>query len=40
MILGGSTFPAVSGYNPTEQIEALAWFAADYLAKNLNDIAV
>ncbi len=40
MVLGGSTFPAVSGYNPTETIEALAWFAADYLAQNLNKIAV
>jgi gluconate 2-dehydrogenase alpha chain len=40
MILGGSTFPASSGYNPTETIEALAWFAADYLAQNLDAIAV
>jgi gluconate 2-dehydrogenase alpha chain len=40
MVLGGSTFPAVSGYNPTETIEALAWHAAEYLAKNLSSIAV
>lgn len=40
MILGGSTFPGSSGYNPTETIEAHAWFAAGYLAKNLDSIAV
>jgi gluconate 2-dehydrogenase alpha chain len=40
MVLGGSTFPAVSGYNPTETIEALAWFSADYLAQNLDSIAI
>jgi hypothetical protein len=40
MVLCGSTFPASSGYNPTETIEALALFACDYLAKNFDDIAV
>jgi gluconate 2-dehydrogenase alpha chain len=40
MVLGGSTFPSISGYNPTQTIEALAWLAADYLAKNLGSIAV
>jgi len=40
MVLGGSNFPASSGYNPTETIEAHAWYAADYLAKNLNKIAI
>jgi gluconate 2-dehydrogenase alpha chain len=40
MILGGSTFPASSGYNPTETIEALAWLSADYLASHLDEIAV
>ncbi|MCC6312993.1 MAG: GMC family oxidoreductase, partial [Thermomicrobiales bacterium] len=40
MVLGGSDFPASSGYNPTETIEAHAWFAAEHLAKHLNDIAV
>jgi gluconate 2-dehydrogenase alpha chain len=40
MVLGGSTFPGSSGYNPTETIEAHAWFAADYLAKNLSKIAI
>ncbi|HEY8446670.1 MAG TPA: GMC family oxidoreductase [Thermomicrobiales bacterium] len=39
-ILGGSTFPTSSGYNPTETIEAHAWYAAEYLAQNLNSIAV
>lgn len=40
MILGGSTFPGSSGYNPTETLQALAWFGADYLARNFNDIAL
>ena len=40
MVLGGSVFPASSGYNPTETIEAHAWYAAEYLAKNLQKIAV
>jgi gluconate 2-dehydrogenase alpha chain len=39
MILGGSTFPGSSGYNPTETIQAHAWYAAEYLANNLNNIA-
>ncbi|HEU0164460.1 MAG TPA: GMC family oxidoreductase, partial [Thermomicrobiales bacterium] len=40
MVLGGSNFPGVSGYNPTETIEAHSWFAADYLAKNLDKVAI
>jgi gluconate 2-dehydrogenase alpha chain len=40
MILGGSTFPGSSGYNPTETIHAHAWYAAEYLARNLNSIAI
>jgi gluconate 2-dehydrogenase alpha chain len=40
MILGGSTFPGSSGYNPTETLQAHAWYASDYLAKNLNNIAI
>jgi len=40
MVLGGSNFPASSGYNSTETIEAHAWYAADYLARNLNKIAI
>ena len=40
MILGGSTWCSTTGYNPTETIEAHAWYAADYLAKNLSSIAV
>ena len=40
MILGGSTFPGSSGYNPTETLQALAWYAAEYLAKNFNRVAV
>jgi gluconate 2-dehydrogenase alpha chain len=40
MVLGGSVFPASSGYNPTETIEAHAWYAAEYLAQNLQNIAI
>lgn len=40
MVLGGSNFPTSSGYNPTQTIEAHAWLAAEYLAKNLSSIAV
>jgi len=39
-ILGGSTFCSTTGYNPTETIEALAWYAADNIAQNFNKIAV
>lgn len=40
MILGGSNWCSTTGYNPTETIMAHAWFAADYLAKNLDKIAL
>jgi gluconate 2-dehydrogenase alpha chain len=40
MVLGGSTWCSTTGYNPTETIYAHSWFAADYLAKNLQKIAV
>jgi gluconate 2-dehydrogenase alpha chain len=39
-ILGGSTFPGTTGYNPTETIEATAWRAADHIATNFNTLAV
>jgi gluconate 2-dehydrogenase alpha chain len=39
-ILGGSTFPSTSGYNPTQTIQALAWMSAEYIAENFSDIAV
>jgi hypothetical protein len=38
--LGGSPDPGSSDHHPTETIEALAWRSADYLAQNLNDLAV
>ena len=34
VILGGSTFPTSTGYNPTNTIEALAWRAGDHIAAN------
>lgn len=39
-ILGGSSFPGSSGYNPTETIQAHAWYASDYIAQNFDSIAV
>lgn len=39
-VLGGSTFVSTTGYNPTHTIEALAWYAAEHIAQNFNDIAV
>ena len=39
-ILGGSTFPSTTGYNPTCTIEATAWRAAEHIAKNYRKLAV
>lgn len=39
-VLGGSTFCSTTGYNPTETIEALAWYSADHIAQNFSKIAV
>jgi gluconate 2-dehydrogenase alpha chain len=38
-ILGGSTFPTSTGYNPTHTIEALAWRTGDHIAKKFKSIA-
>ncbi|MGC4193188.1 MAG: GMC family oxidoreductase [Thermomicrobiales bacterium] len=40
MVLGGSNWVSTTGYNPTETIEAHAWYASDYLVQNLAKIAV
>jgi gluconate 2-dehydrogenase alpha chain len=40
VVLGGSDWCSTTGYNPTETIYAHSWFAADYLAKNFQSIAV
>ena len=40
LVLGGATFPGSSGYNPTQTIQALAWIAAENLAKSITTIAV
>ncbi|HWE61362.1 MAG TPA: GMC family oxidoreductase [Chloroflexota bacterium] len=39
-IMGGSTFPGTTGYNPTETIEATSWRAAEHIAANFNTLAV
>ena len=39
-ILGGSVFPSTAGYNPTQTIQAVAWRAAEHIAKNFQRIAV
>ncbi|MEJ0028543.1 MAG: GMC family oxidoreductase [Rhizomicrobium sp.] len=33
-IFGGSTFPTVSSYNPTQTIQALSWRSSEYIAAN------
>ena len=38
-ILGGSTFPTSTGYNPTNTIEALAWRTGDHIVKHFHAIA-
>jgi len=37
-ILGGSTFPTSTAYNPTNTIQALAWRTADHISKNWKSI--
>jgi gluconate 2-dehydrogenase alpha chain len=39
-IMGGSTFASSSSYNPTETIQALAWFGAEYIADHLDELAI
>jgi gluconate 2-dehydrogenase alpha chain len=38
-VMGGSTFVSVSGYNPTETLQALAWYGAEHIAKNFDSLA-
>jgi gluconate 2-dehydrogenase alpha chain len=40
MVLGASNWCSATGYNPTETVYAHSWYAADYLAKNLQTIAI
>lgn len=40
MVLGASNYVSVTGYNPTETVQAHAWYAAEYLAANFQDIAI
>lgn len=38
-VLGGAGFASIAGYNPTQTIQAWAWLASDYIAKNFDSIA-
>jgi gluconate 2-dehydrogenase alpha chain len=38
-VMGGSTFVSTTGYNPTETIQALAWYGAEHIAKNFESLA-
>jgi gluconate 2-dehydrogenase alpha chain len=38
-IIGGSTFPTSTAYNPTNTIEALAWRTGEHIAKHWKAIA-
>jgi gluconate 2-dehydrogenase alpha chain len=35
-VLGGSTFASISGYNPTQTIQALSWRSSEYIAANFS----
>jgi gluconate 2-dehydrogenase alpha chain len=37
-ILGGATFVSTGGCNPTEQIQALAWYGSEYIAKTFGTL--
>jgi gluconate 2-dehydrogenase alpha chain len=37
-VMGASTYPNTAGYNPTETLQALAWFGAEYIAKNFHTL--
>lgn len=39
-VLGGSCWPNITGYNPTQTILAVSWRAAEYIAKNFESLAV
>ncbi|HVV89290.1 MAG TPA: GMC family oxidoreductase [Solirubrobacterales bacterium] len=39
-VMGGSTFVSVSGYNPTEHMQALAWYGAQHIADDFESLAV
>lgn len=38
-VMGASCFPSTSGYNPTETVQALSWWSADYIAENFGELA-
>jgi len=38
-IMGGSTFVNTTGYNPTETIQAIAWYGAEHIAQNFSSLA-
>ena len=38
-IMGGSTFLNATGYNPTETLQAVAWYGADHIVKHFDSIA-
>lgn len=37
-VLGGAGFASLTGYNPTQTIEAWAWLAAEHIAGNFDEI--
>jgi gluconate 2-dehydrogenase alpha chain len=38
-VMGGSTFVNTTGYNPTETLQALAWYGAEHIAKHFDSLA-
>lgn len=37
-VLGGAAYASIAGYNPTETMQAWAWFAAEYMAEHFDEI--
>lgn len=37
-VFGGSTFCSTSGFNPTETMQALAWYGAEHIAENFESL--
>lgn len=38
-VMGASTFPSSSAYNPTTTVEAVTWLGAEYIAKNFDSVS-
>lgn len=39
-VLGGAAYAGITGYNPTQTMQAWAWMAAEHIAENFEEITV